>query len=102
MDSTKPSADPIDGRALIGYGWIGLVGGFLTYSLWFAGIRKLPVTATALLGLVSPLIAAMVGVVFAGESLSASQLIGFGLALVAMVAVQLAAPARRAQAEQVS
>ena len=92
----------IDGRALIGYGWIGLVGGFLTYSLWFAGIRKLPVTATALLGLVSPLIAAMVGVVFAGESLSASQLIGFGLALVAMVAGQLAAPARRAQAEQVS
>ena len=82
----------IDGSAMLGYGWIGLVGGLITYSLWFAGIGKLPVTSTALLGLVSPLVAAVVGMVFAGETLSLLQIVGFAIALAAMVAGQLSAP----------
>ena len=40
----------IDLPAVAGYMWLGLIGGLLAYSLWFAGIRALPVTATALLG----------------------------------------------------
>ena len=89
----------IDGPAIAGYVWLGLVGTLLAYTLWFAGIRRLPVTATALLGLLSPLVAATLGATVAGEALTRIQLVGFALALVAMVAGQLSpggsAPPRR-------
>ncbi len=79
----------IDGKAAVGYAWLGLIGALLTYTIWFAGIRHLPVTATALLGLLSPLVAAVLGATIAGEAFTPLQLLGFAAALIAMVAGQL-------------
>ncbi|WP_166352525.1 EamA family transporter [Phytoactinopolyspora limicola] len=79
----------IDGAAVGGYVWLGLTGGLIAYTLWFAGIRRLQVTATALLGLLSPLVAATLGALFLGETLTAIQLGGFVLALAAMLAGQM-------------
>ena len=84
----------IDGAAVLGYLWLGVLGALVSYTIWFAGIRQLPVTSTALLGLLSPLVAALLGVLIAGESLTPLQLLGFGVALAAMVAGQLAPPRR--------
>lgn len=86
VDGVPPG---VDAPAVVGYLWLGLVGALLAYSLWFAGIGRLPVTATALLGLLSPLVAATLGVALAGERLVPAQLLGFGLALLAMLAGQL-------------
>ncbi|MFE7407245.1 EamA family transporter [Isoptericola sp. NPDC057559] len=80
----------VDAGALAGYLWLGLAGGLVGYTLWFAGIRALPVTATALLGLLSPLTAAALGALVLGETLRPLQLAGFALALLALVAGQLA------------
>ncbi|MGO1854777.1 MAG: EamA family transporter [Microbacteriaceae bacterium] len=88
----------IDGTAWLGYAWLGIVGALITYTIWFAGIRRLPVTATALLGLLSPLVAAILGAAIAGEALTLIQLLGFALALIAMVAGQLPSPKQKAQA----
>jgi probable blue pigment (indigoidine) exporter len=82
----------IDGHAVAGYLWLGLIGALLAYTLWFSGIRRLPVTATALLGLLSPLVAAVLGACIAGEALTFTQLAGFAVALTAMVAGQLTPP----------
>jgi probable blue pigment (indigoidine) exporter len=79
----------IDGSAIGGYVWLGLTGGLVAYTLWFAGIRRLRVTATALLGLLSPLVAATLGALLLGETLTAIQLAGFVLALAAMLAGQM-------------
>lgn len=79
----------LDAPAIAGYLWLGLVGALFAYALWFAAIRRLPVTATALLGLLSPLVAAVLGAAIAGETLSSAQLSGFALALLAMVAGQV-------------
>lgn len=79
----------IDGPAFLGYAWLGIVGALITYTLWFSGVRQLPVTSTALLGLLSPLVAALLGAALAGERLGVTQLLGFALALVAMLAGQL-------------
>ncbi|WP_433378096.1 EamA family transporter [Actinoplanes sp. CA-142083] len=81
--------DHIDAQAVGGYVWLGLIGGLLAYTLWFAGLRVLPVTATALLGLLSPLVAAVAGVVVLGQTLTMPQVAGFALALAALVAGQL-------------
>jgi probable blue pigment (indigoidine) exporter len=86
---TEGVPDHVDVPAVGGYLWLGLVGGLLAYTLWFAGVRVLPVTATALLGLLSPLVAAVAGVVVLGQILTGPQLAGFGLALAALVAGQL-------------
>lgn len=86
---TNDVPDRVDLPAIGGYLWLGLIGGLLAYTLWFAGIRVLPVTATALLGLLSPLVAAALGALLLGQTLTAPQLAGFALALAALVAGQL-------------
>ncbi|MCW2287648.1 EamA family transporter [Leucobacter luti] len=86
IDGVPAELDP---AAFGGYLWLGLVGALLSYTIWFSGIRKLPVTSTALLGLLSPLVAAILGSALAAEALTPVQLIGFAIALAAMVAGQL-------------
>lgn len=87
----------IDAAGVAGYLWLGLIGGLLAYTLWFRGIGRLPVTATALLGLLSPLVAAILGVTIGGETLDNLQLAGFALALAALAAGQFS-PRFRQQA----
>ncbi|WP_086668748.1 EamA family transporter [Lentzea kentuckyensis] len=78
--------------AAIGYLWLGGVGGLLAYVLWFRAITTLPVTSVSMLGLLSPMVAALLGVVVLGQTLDAVQLTGFALALAAIVAAQRPAP----------
>lgn len=89
----------IDAGAVGGYLWLGSVGGVVAYALWFRGLAHLPVTATALLVLLSPLVAALLGALLLGESFTPAQLAGFALALTALLAGQLHPGARRATPE---
>lgn len=79
----------IDGDAVLGYLWLGLVGGLLAYVLWFRGITTLPVTSVAVLGLLSPMVAALLGAMLLGQSLGPVQLAGFALCMAAIVAGQI-------------
>lgn len=80
--------------AALGYLWLGLVGGLIAYVLWFRGITTLPVTSVAVLVLLSPLVAAVLGAVLLGQTLGPIQLVGFGLSLAAIGAGQLPSPTR--------
>lgn len=84
----------VDGGAILGYLWLGTVGGLLAYTLWFSGIQRLPVIAPGLLALLSPVVATLLGVVVAQERFTAVQAIGLTLVLVALVGGQTAALAR--------
>lgn len=84
----------IDSTALAGYAWLGLVGGLLTYTLWFKGIARLPVASVAVLGLLSPLVAAALGALLLSQTLGAVQIAGFTLALTAIAAGQVT-PSRK-------
>ncbi|MHA6696056.1 EamA family transporter [Homoserinimonas sp. A520] len=79
----------IDATALAGYAWLGLIGGLVAYTLWFSGIGRLPVASVAVLGLLSPLVAAALGALLLGQNLGAVQLLGFALALTAIAAGQI-------------
>ncbi len=79
----------IDLGAALGYLWLGLIGGLLAYVLWFRGITSLPVTSVAVLGLLSPMVAAVLGAALLGQSLGLVQLAGFALALASIVAGQI-------------
>lgn len=79
----------LDAPAIAGYLWLGVVGGIVAYSLWFRGIRIVPITSIAVLGLLSPLTAAALGALLLGEQFSPLQLLGFALALTAIVGAQI-------------
>lgn len=81
----------IDVGAVGGYLWLGGMGGLISFTLWFRGIGKLPVGASAPLVLLSPLVATVIGIVL-GESLSLPQTLGFVLAMAALLATQLNPP----------
>ena len=81
----------IDLDAVLGYLWLGTVGGLLAYTLWFRGIQQLPVIAPGLLALLSPLVATLLGVAMADESFSGVQVAGMVVVLAALIAGQIAA-----------
>jgi probable blue pigment (indigoidine) exporter len=66
---------------LVGYAWLTFIGGALAYSLWFQGARTLAPSGIALLGVLSPVTAAVLGWVVLGQALTLVQIIGFVVAL---------------------
>ncbi|WP_020660208.1 EamA family transporter [Amycolatopsis benzoatilytica] len=93
--SIEGAPPAIGGAAAGGYLWLGLIGGLGAYLLWFRGLGTLPVTSAALLGLLSPIVAAVLGWLVLGQALRPLQLLGFALALAAIVGGQLAGRIRR-------
>lgn len=81
----------IGGEAALGYLWLGGMGGLISFTLWFRGLGRLPVGASAPLVLLSPLVATLAGLAL-GETLGALQVVGFVLALAALLAAQFNAP----------
>ncbi|MFG1790890.1 EamA family transporter [Nocardia sp. NPDC049149] len=80
----------MDGRAVGGYLYIGVIGTALAYWLWVRGISKVPATSVAFLGLLSPVSAAVIGWIALGQALTAPQIVGLAIALGGTVLGQLA------------
>jgi probable blue pigment (indigoidine) exporter len=74
---------------VLGYGYLTVIGGVVSYGLWFRGIGRLPATSVSLLSLSSPVVATLAGFLVLGQSLTGWQLLGFAVALGALVAGQL-------------
>lgn len=86
----------LDGRALLGYGYMMLINTGIAYWLWFRGIGRLSATSVTLLGPLSPLTAAVIGWAALGQALTPVQLVGMAIAFGATVAGQIVV-ARTAQ-----
>jgi probable blue pigment (indigoidine) exporter len=71
-----------------GFAYLGLIGGALTYALWFRGIRLLAATQVTFLGLLSPVVATLVGWLVLDQGLTASQVLGAVVVLGALVVAQ--------------
>jgi probable blue pigment (indigoidine) exporter len=70
---------------LLGFIYLGLVGTGLAYALWFRGIDKLKASAVSYLGLISPLVATLMGFIFLGQSFTPIQLIGIAIVLISVL-----------------
>ena len=75
---------------LWGFIYLGLIGTGLAYALWFRGIKKLSATAASYLGLLSPVVATLIGYFFLQETLTPIQLLGVAIVLVSVVVGQQA------------
>jgi probable blue pigment (indigoidine) exporter len=71
-----------------GAGWLAVVGTGVAYVLWFRGIERLAVNHLSFLGLLSPLVATVLGWVVLDQSLTAGQLTGATLIALTVAATQ--------------
>ncbi len=69
---------------LVGFTWLATGGTAVAYLLWFRGIARLPVAEVSLLGLMSPVVATVAGLVVLHQTLSAAQLLGATFVLTAI------------------
>jgi probable blue pigment (indigoidine) exporter len=79
----------LTGRNLAGFAYLGLIGGAVAYTLWFAGIRRLPTVTSSFLGLLSPLVAAVLGWLCLAQGFTLGQALGATLVLGALVSVTM-------------
>ncbi|GAA3336309.1 EamA family transporter [Amorphoplanes nipponensis] len=76
----------VTGVNLAGYAYLSLVGTALAYTIWFRGVQRLDAARVSLLGLLSPLVATVVGWAALGQRLTAAQVLGMVLAFGAVLA----------------
>jgi carboxylate/amino acid/amine transporter len=72
---------------LAGYLYLSIIGTAVAYVLWFHGIAHLPATTTGFLGLLSPVVALLLGWAINDEQLEIFQAAGVVIVLVSIVAV---------------
>lgn len=80
---------------VLGYAYLGIFGTGITYMIFFWGIRRLQPSAVSLLGLLSPVMATLLGFLALGQRLTPLQLLGGGLVLWSIWAGQRQAPEQR-------
>lgn len=78
---TEPVLPPLTGWNIAGFAYMTFIGAGLTYMLWFRGIGLLGPSAIAPLGLLSPLMAVILGWAILDQTLSAVQIAGMVLVL---------------------
>lgn len=69
---------------LLGFVYLGLVGTGLAYALWFRGIDKLKASSVSYLGLMSPLVATLIGFLLLNQTLTFIQMIGVAIVLISV------------------
>ena len=81
----EPAPPAVTGQHLLGLGYLGLIGAAGTYILWFRGIAKLEPSTVAPLGLLSPIVAVILGWCFLGQHLTILQLLGMAIVLASIL-----------------
>ncbi len=81
LEGPPPS---MTGSNLLGFAWLATGGAAASYLLWFRGVARLPVAQISLLGLMSPIVATVAGLVVLDQTLTPPQLIGAALVLTAI------------------
>lgn len=80
----------VTGTNVLGFTYLVVLGSLFAYTVWFRGVERLPAVAASFLGLVSPIVATVLGFLFLRQGLSPLQLVGAAVIIVAIVAAQLA------------
>ncbi|ADB33387.1 protein of unknown function DUF6 transmembrane [Kribbella flavida DSM 17836] len=74
---------------VLGYAYLTLIGSALAYALWFRGLRALGPTDVTFLGLLSPVVATLLGWLALHQSLTFPQLAGALVVLASLTTAQL-------------
>ncbi|QYM74225.1 EamA family transporter [Pseudochrobactrum sp. Wa41.01b-1] len=79
--SLEPALPVLTLTNWLGLIYLGLIGGAVTYLLWFRGLARLESSVAASLGFLSPLTAVILGWVLLGQQLNLLQITGMAIVL---------------------
>jgi drug/metabolite transporter (DMT)-like permease len=82
VDGPPPTLTP---TSLVGFAYLSLVSTALAFTVWFAGLRRLPAATVGLVGLLNPVTGVALGVFLAGEPFGLAQVVGLALVLTGIV-----------------
>ena len=85
---------------MMGFSYLSVVGTAFAYVVWFRGIAQLPASTTAFLGLLSPVVAILLGWMIAREDLAPLQVTGVVIVLLSIVAVTVSKTAKPVRAHE--
>ncbi|MFB6602414.1 DMT family transporter [Streptomyces noursei] len=71
----------LDGRAVLGFGYVTVVATAVAFAAWFAGLRRLPAATVGLIGLLNPVTGVLLGTALSGEALGGREACGLVLVL---------------------
>ena len=80
----EPALPSLTAINLIGLAYLTIIGGALTYALWFRGLALLGPSSVASLGFLSPVSAVILGWMWLGQQLTILQFIGMVVILVSV------------------
>ncbi|RRQ22458.1 DMT family transporter [Thiohalobacter thiocyanaticus] len=75
-------------RALMSIGYLALMGSVLGFMLYYYALKHLPATRLALIPLITPVLALLLGALFNGETLQPRMLLGVAVVLAGLMAYQ--------------
>ncbi|OAT46930.1 drug/metabolite transporter (DMT) superfamily permease [Proteus hauseri ATCC 700826] len=84
----EPALPSLTAINLLGLAYLALIGGAITYILWFRGLALLGPSSVASLGFLSPLSAVILGWILLEQQLSTLQLFGMAVILISIWASQ--------------
>ena len=88
--AVDPPLPPLSTTHVLGYAYLSIVGTLLAYALWFRGIALLSPVAASSLGLLSPVMAVLLGWALLGQAMTGLSLVGLVVVLGSVMAVQWA------------
>lgn len=88
----EPTLPDLTMNHLTGLVYLGLIGGAMTYIIWFRGISKIEPSKISVLGFLSPTMAVLLGWVLLGQNLTPVQGFGFVLVLASVWIAQRPSP----------
>ena len=95
-----PITTPLTLPNMMGFSYLSVVGTAFAYVVWFRGIAQLPASTTAFLGLLSPVVAILLGWMIAGEDLAPLQVAGVVIVLGSIAAVIVSKTAKPVRAHE--
>jgi probable blue pigment (indigoidine) exporter len=87
VEGAPPAA--LTAANLAGYAYLTIIGSALAYALWFRGLRSLSPTDVTFLGLLSPVMATLLGWLVLDQRLTTAQVVGGFIVLAALITAQL-------------
>ncbi|MHA7176619.1 EamA family transporter [Arthrobacter sp. Sr24] len=79
-------ADPLTVTNVLGYLYLSVAGTAFAYFCWFRGLSRLPAGAAAFLGLLSPVVAIVLGWAVVGQAMGPLQMVGIAVVLSSVAA----------------
>ncbi|NUR43905.1 MAG: EamA family transporter [Streptomyces sp.] len=75
----------LSASALLAFAYVSVVATALAFTVWFAGLRRLPAGTVGLIGLLNPVTGVLLGTALAADALTVRQACGLPLVLLGVV-----------------